>query len=223
MQAIAALQHLQCLGLSRCPAAHATALPALVAALPRLSRLHLNHAPLDDVVLSAMLRVTPAHCSSVKHHGGRCMRMSTPRVRTLNSSVHAAPAPLQGAPALQHVELLGTCLSAQPLWGLTRLRSLALDASSLKAQVPDHMDLLASLRALTRLQVLHALAMRQRLPVSCLRCQHPSTPTPSAIAAVCKSSLTAEVWRAMCRLPGSAWTVMFCCTGRARRSLSCSM
>jgi hypothetical protein len=64
---------------------------------------------------------------------------------------------LQGPPALQHLELRGTCVSAQPLWGLTRLRSLALDASTLYTPFADHMDLLASLRGLTRLQVLHAL------------------------------------------------------------------
>jgi hypothetical protein len=151
------------------------------------------------------------------------MRIRTSWVRTLRLSFHAAPALLQGAPALQHLQLLGTCLSAQPLRGLARLRSLALDAAALKAHVPEHTDLLASLRGLTRLQVLHALAMRRRLPVSCLRCQQSSTPTPSAIVAVCKRFLTPDVWRAMCRLPGSAWTVISCCTGRARHNLLCSM
>ena len=107
-------------------------------------------------------------------------------MRTLHSSCDTASALLQGAPALQHLQLLGTCLSVQPLWGLTRLRSLALDASSLKAQVPHHMDLLASLRGLTRLQVRHAPAMQQWLPMSCLRCQQSKTSTPSAIVAVCK-------------------------------------
>jgi hypothetical protein len=62
LQAIAALQQLQCLGLGRCPAAHASALPALVAALPRLTRLHLNHVPMSDLALSALLRVSPVHC-----------------------------------------------------------------------------------------------------------------------------------------------------------------
>lgn len=107
-------------------------------------------------------------------------------MRTLHLSFHAAPALLQGTPALQHLELRGPCLLVQPLWGLTRLRSLALDAAALKAQVPDHMDLLTSMQGLTRLQVLHAPAIQQRLPVSCLRCQQSKTPTPSAFVAVCK-------------------------------------
>ena len=107
-------------------------------------------------------------------------------MRTLHMSFHAAPALLQGAPALQHLELRGTCLSAHPLRGLARLRSLALDATALCTPFADHMDLLTSLRGLTRLQVLHALAMRRRLPVSCSHSQHSSTPTPSAIVAVCK-------------------------------------
>lgn len=63
LQVIATLQHLQCLGLSRCPAAHAPALPALVAALPRLTRLQLNNVPMSDLALSPLLRVSPAHCS----------------------------------------------------------------------------------------------------------------------------------------------------------------
>ena len=97
-------------------------------------------------------------------------------MRTLDWCFHAAPVLLQGAPALQHLELRGTCLSAQPLQGLTRLRSLALDASALKAQVRDHMDLLVSLRGLTRLQVLHALAMRKWLPVSWIALPAPQNP-----------------------------------------------
>ena len=100
---------------------------------------------------------------------------------------------LQGAPALQHLELRGTCVSAHPLRGLTRLRSLALDATTVYTPFPDHMDLLTSLRGLTRLQVLHAFAMQWRLPISRSHCQHSSTPTPSATVAVCKCLLAPDV------------------------------
>lgn len=58
LQALAALRQLRHLGLSSCPAAHVAALPALVAALPCLTRLDLNDLQIGDGPLSAILQVT---------------------------------------------------------------------------------------------------------------------------------------------------------------------
>jgi hypothetical protein len=151
LQAVKALQQLQCLGLSSCPEEHIAALLALVAAPSRLTSLHLNNVQMKDRALSAILRVRAcafpsAYCTSLYTTcaGQHASSAACRRLRVWHL--------LQGAHKLQHLDLRGTGVSAGPLRDLTSLRSLGLDASAL-TQSPGHMDLLVALCGLTHLQV----------------------------------------------------------------------